>query len=126
MASHCHNEFDAHADSAMPKAAGSNYVWIVNHIFSVPDVLGSWIAPFKRLQEEKVNIMKSPEDFFANMFINIMMRIVGTTIRTALLGMALLAFLFVITAGFIILITWIALPVLVGHFFITGFRIFLI
>lgn len=103
-----------------------NYVWFVNHFFSVPDVAKSWIAPFKRLQEEKVNFIKSPEDFFANLFINIMMRIVGTIIRTALLAMALLSFIFVLCAGLTIFITWLALPVLVGHFFITGFRIFLI
>lgn len=103
-----------------------NYVWFVNHFFSVPDVIRSWIAPFKRLQEEKVSIMKSPEVFFANLFVNLMMRIVGTVIRTALLAMALLSFLFVIGAGVFIFCTWIVLPVLVGHFFITGFRIFLI
>lgn len=102
-----------------------NYLWFVNHIFSVPDVLKSWISPFKRLQEDKVNILKNPEDFFANLFVNIIMRIVGTIIRTALLVIALLFFAVVFALGVSLFLLWTILPVLVGYLFINGIQLLL-
>lgn len=100
-----------------------NYLWFVNHIFSVPDVLKSWMSPFKRLQEEKVNIIKSPEDFFANLFVNIMMRIVGIVIRTALLFVALCFFTAVFMFGIVFAVIWTILPILLIYFFINGIHL---
>lgn len=100
-----------------------NYIWFVNHIFSVPDVLRSWISPFKRLQEDKVNLLKSPEEFFSNLFINIIMRIVGTFIRTALLFIALCFFAVVFAFGVTFILIWMILPILVGYFFINGIQL---
>lgn len=102
-----------------------NYIWFVNHIFSVPDVLRSWISPFKRLQEDKVNLLKNPEDFFANLFVNIVMRIVGTIIRTALLFIALIFFAIVLLFGAVFILLWTILPVLVGYLFIHGIDLLL-
>jgi hypothetical protein len=97
-----------------------NYLWAVNHMFSVPDVLRSLFAPFKRLQEEKVNIIRNPSDFFGNLVVNIIMRIVGFVIRTILIVIALVAFLLVIALGLCVLLLWTILPVLVIYFFVNG------
>ena len=97
-----------------------NYLWFVNHIFSFPDVVKSWISPFKRLQEAKVNILLRPADFFENFVVNIIMRIVGAIIRTALIAIALIGFSFVLVVGLFIFSLWTILPLLIGHFFITG------
>ncbi len=101
-----------------------NYIWFVNHLFSVPDVLMSWFAPFKRLQEDKVNILLKPQDFFANVFVNIMMRIVGFIIRTALIVIALLCFAIVVVSGVLLLVVWTALPILIVNFLINGLGLF--
>ncbi|MEK7117981.1 MAG: hypothetical protein AAB869_00030 [Patescibacteria group bacterium] len=101
-----------------------NYLWVVNRKFSVFDVLRNLFAPFKRLKEEKVNIVHSPSDFFAALVVNIIMRIVGCIVRTALLAVALLAFLIVITLGILGILFWTALPALVAYFFISGLRYF--
>lgn len=101
-----------------------NYLWFVNHVFSFPDVVKSWIAPFKRLQENKVSILVSPEDFFGNMAVNIIMRLVGMVVRSALISIALAAFLLVVLLGLAVVIAWTILPVLVGHFFIIGIQSF--
>ena len=100
-----------------------NYLWFVNHIFSVPDVLRSWVSPFKRLQEDRVNILKNPEDFFANLFVNIIMRIVGFIIRTALLFIASCFFVIVFIFGIVFVLLWTILPILVGYFFINGIQL---
>ncbi len=98
-----------------------NYLWFVNHLFSVPDVLKTWISPWKRLQEDKVNILMKPEDFFANFFVNLMMRLVGFMVRTALLFIALCSFLIIFIGGIMGFFTWLVLPALVVHFLISGF-----
>lgn len=97
-----------------------NYIWFVNHLFSVPDVLRSWFAPFKRLQEEKVSLLLHPEAYFSNFFVNLIMRAVGFMLRTALLTMALACFIVVISGGIFILILWTLLPVLLVDFVINA------
>lgn len=100
-----------------------NYLWFVNHLFSVPDVLRSFFAPFKRLEEAPVNFIKDPGTFFANLFVNLMMRIVGIVLRAAIIMFALLLFLITLVAGAAFLVFWTALPVLVVHFLISGLRL---
>lgn len=101
-----------------------NYLWFVNHLFSVPEVIMSWIAPFKRMEEAKVNILKSPTDFFGNLLVNLIMRIVGFVLRTSIISIALCGFAFVLAFGLCIIALWTVLPLLVVHFFITGFGSF--
>lgn len=100
-----------------------NYLWFVNHLFSVPDVLRSFFAPFKRLEEEPVNIIRDPGQFFSNLFVNFMMRIVGMVLRAALLVIAFLLFFATFLAGLSFLLLWTVLPVLVVYFFVTGIRL---
>ncbi len=97
-----------------------NYIWFVNHLFSVPDVLRSWFAPFKRLQEDKVSLLTNTEAYFSNILVNLIMRVVGFMLRTALLAMALVSFIFVISLGLFMLVLWAALPVLIVDFVING------
>ncbi len=97
-----------------------NYIWFVNHLFSVPDVIKSLFAPFKRLQEAKVNLMLHPEEYFSNMVVNLIMRIVGTLLRTAIILMALLGFLTVLIGGVMFFVLWLALPALVAIFFVNS------
>lgn len=97
-----------------------NYLWFVDHLFSVPDVLRSWISPFRRLKEDNVNILKDPETFFGNLFVNIIMRMVGFVIRTALILIALIAFIAVFAAGAVFIVFWSALPVIIVHLLISG------
>ena len=100
-----------------------NYLWFVNHLFSVPEVAMSLFSPFKRMQENKVNIVKSPSDFFSNLFVNLIMRLVGLMLRSIILLIALVGFVTVFSLGFSTLVTWTLLPVLIGHFFITSIRV---
>ena len=97
-----------------------NYLWFVNHLFSVPDLLKSLFSPFKRIKEEKVNILKSPQDFFGNLVVNTLMRIVGAILRTALIVIALAGFLFVMFLGPAALLLWTIRPMLVMYFFMIG------
>ncbi len=103
-----------------------NYLWFVNHLFSVPEVFGSLLSPWKRLQEDKVSILLHPEEFFGNLFVNIIMRLVGLVVRTALLVIALLCFLIVLIGGILFFTLWTALPILLAHFLISGIKLFIL
>ena len=98
-----------------------NYLWFVNHLFSVSEVFRSLFAPFKRLKEERVNIVRNPGGFFANLTVNIIMRIVGLVVRSALLVIALSSLLLVLTLGVFTIVLWTGLPFLVVYFFMSGF-----
>ena len=102
-----------------------NYMWFVNHLFSVPDVAKSLFAPFKRLQEEKSSILNHPEEFFSNLTVNLIMRIVGFFLRTAIITMALIGFSTVIIAGLMFITLWTVLPPLVVMLFVSGLRSFI-
>ena len=99
-----------------------NYIWFVNHLFSVPDVIKSLFAPFKRLQEEKSSILIHPEEFFSNLLVNIIMRMVGFFLRTVIIFMALLGFTMVIIGGLLLLSLWSILPVLIVVLVINGLK----
>lgn len=100
-----------------------NYIWFVNHLFSVPDVLKTLFAPWKRLQEERVNILQDASAFFGNLFVNLIMRMVGLVVRLGLLAVALCCFGIVFIGGVMFFFLWLALPVLIAHFFISGIRL---
>jgi hypothetical protein len=99
-----------------------NYLWFVNHLFSVPDVFMTWLAPWRRLQEEEINIVKDPQGYFANLFINLIMRIVGFVMRTALLAIALSGFVIIFALGASFLLLWTLLPILIVVFFLNSIR----
>lgn len=69
-----------------------------------------------------MNILLKPSEFFANLVVNIIMRIVGAFIRTAIISIALIGFLLVIFFGVAFLVLWTILPILIGHFFIIGLQ----
>lgn len=96
-----------------------NYFWFIGHLFSVKDVVRSWISPFKRLKEDGVSIVRDPATFFGNMFVNMIMRLVGFVIRTALIAIALLCFLMLAVVGAWFVLFWTALPVVLV-FLLTG------
>jgi hypothetical protein len=97
-----------------------NYLWFVNHLFSVPDVLKSLFAPFKRLQEERGSILLHPEQFFSGLVVNIIMRLVGFFLRSAIITAAFLGFTTVIIGGLMFLALWLTLPVLIVSFLLNG------
>lgn len=97
-----------------------NYLWAVHHVFSLADVLKSLFAPFKRLKEEPVNLIRDPSGFFVNLTVNLIMRIVGFVVRVVFIVLALLAFLAVILFGVVFLLLWTVLPALVIYIFMNG------
>jgi hypothetical protein len=101
-----------------------NYLWFVNHLFSVREVLGTLFSPWKRLQEKTVSPLKDFEGFLGNVFINIMMRLVGLVVRLGLIIVALIGFALITIVGVLLFPLWIFMPFLLVHAFVAAIGLF--
>ncbi len=97
-----------------------NFLWFFNHFFSIFDILRSLFSPFKRLKEDHVSFIKRPGEFFANLFVNLIMRVVGFVLRTMIIAVALASFVVVILVALGFLLFWTVLPALVVSLFVSG------
>jgi len=86
-----------------------NLLWFIVHFFSLPQLMRSWLAPWKRMTEgrgEKWNL----EDLAAFVIVNIISRIIGAILRTTVIITGLLSLTTTIVAGFIVFIFWVFAP----------------
>ena len=100
-----------------------NYIWFVNHLFAVPQVITHMFSPFKRLQEDKVSFIKDPGAYFGNMLVNMIMRVVGFFIRAAIICIAIIGFSFVFLIGAATLVIWTILPALIFFWLTSGIHL---
>ena len=94
-----------------------NFMWFIVHFFSIPLLLRTLFAPWKRITDE--SRPKSIEDFLATHLMNVMSRVLGAMARVAVIACGVL-FLFIgILALFFVLALWVCLPVvsLAGFFY---------
>lgn len=86
-----------------------NFLWFVVHFFSIPQLMRSWLSPWKRMVEdrgEKWNL----EDLAGYIIIGLISRIIGFILRTIIISIGLICLLFTILAGFSVYIFWLAAP----------------
>jgi len=89
-----------------------NFLWFTIHFFSIPQLLRSWFAPFKRIAQnrgDKFNL----EDFASYIIINIISRIIGAIARTAIIIVGCIALLCTIVGGFVTYLFWMVAPFLI-------------
>lgn len=100
-----------------------NFLWFIVHFFSLPQLLRTWISPWKRMTEnrgDKWNL----EDLAAFIIVNLISRIIGFIIRTAVIVVGFSCLIFAVVAGFAVYLFWIAAPfVIIG---LIGFGITLL
>lgn len=89
-----------------------NYIWFVVHLFSIPQLLRSWLSPFKRITESRGNTWNF-EDLASFVIINILSRFVGAIARTAIILVGLLALLITLGVGFVLYTVWMVLPFII-------------
>lgn len=97
-----------------------NYLWGVGHVFSVDILLRTLFVPWHRLGSHTASLFSNPFDFFGDMLVNVMMRIVGFVARIVLLSLALIAAIAVIALFFALFVSWILLPFLLASIFINA------
>lgn len=89
-----------------------NFIWFVVHFFSIPQLMRSWLAPWKRMVEgrgEKWNL----EDLAGFIIIGLLSRIVGFILRTIVITLGLISLSLVVLGGFAVYTFWLVAPVVI-------------
>lgn len=96
----------------------SNLTWFITHLFSIPLLLRTLFAPWKRVQEAYRRT--GFEDLMETLVLNIVSRIFGALVRTFIIGTGLLALLASAAMLFVTYAFWLAAPVLIPFLFLYG------
>jgi len=97
-----------------------NLINFVYNFFSIPILLRSFFAPWRRLGEEYPKDVLKIEEMASVLVINFLMRLVGIVMRTVLIVVGLVTLLLMIILYPVLVIFWLLLPLIVVLLFITG------
>ena len=95
------------------------FLWFVYNFFSIPILLGSLFAPWRRMGEPYRKGFLAAE-FFSTLIVNLLMRLVGFCFRTVVIIVGLLALIATALLGFFGLLVWLALPLILVLLFLWG------
>lgn len=96
-----------------------NILWFLFHFFSLPELTRTFFAPWKRLGENYGSIFDT-EEFFAALVTNILMRIVGISMRIIIISAGCFVLIVASCGALLLLVLWTILPLLSVFAFITG------
>lgn len=101
----------------------TNFLWFTYNFFSLPLLVKTFFAPWKRLHEERAKGAFSLEDIASVIVTNTVMRFVGALMRTAVLFVGTIFVLLVFWVGLIFYVAWVFLPVLCVWSFLYGLSV---
>ena len=98
-----------------------NLLWFVVHFFSLPQLIRSFFAPYRRMTEERGNAFNL-EDLASFVIIGLISRIIGMILRTVVIlcGLAELSILLVLIVTTFVF--WITAPLAIVTLIIIGLR----
>lgn len=97
-----------------------NLTYFVFHFFSIPLLLRTFFAPWKRIEAERETVGLDLKDYFSTKLVNLIMRVVGATMRTILIMIGLACTGAVVVAGLIFFVIWPLVPLLIVVFIVAG------
>ncbi|MBX4198541.1 hypothetical protein KW782_04400 [Candidatus Parcubacteria bacterium] len=96
-----------------------NFIWFLWHFFSIRELFRTLFLPWQRLHETRQG--SAIEDFMSVWIVNSLMIFVGALIRLTVIAFGFVFIIAALVAGSVVLLLWIALPLLIVVFFIMGF-----
>ena len=96
-----------------------NMLWFVWNLFSISFLLDTLFQPFQRIHEVSQRGDELSE-FFSNIAANVLMRIVGTLVRLAVIIIGTVALFVTIVCGITALVVWPFLPIALVSMFLFG------
>lgn len=97
-----------------------NGLWFLSHFFSVALLGRTLFSPWRRLAESYPRRL-APEAMAETLVVNLLMRLVGLTIRVIFLSFSFVVLAGTFLLGWIALIVWLFAPFLIAILFFTGF-----
>jgi len=89
-----------------------NFLWFVIHFFSLPQLMRSWFAPFKRITEERGERFNL-EDLAGFVIIGLLSRLVGAIIRTVIIALGVVTLMLTVVGGFVTYLVWALVPFII-------------
>jgi hypothetical protein len=89
-----------------------NFLWFVIHFFSLPQLMRSWFAPFKRITEDRGDKFDL-EDLASYVIIGFLSRVVGAVARTLIIIVGLITLVLTIAGGFATYLVWALVPFII-------------
>jgi len=89
-----------------------NFLWFVIHFFSLPQLMRSWFAPFKRITEDRGD-RYDLEDLASYVIIGFISRVIGALMRTIIILIGLIALVLTIVGGFVTYLLWALIPFII-------------
>ena len=89
-----------------------NFIWFFYEFFSISLLCKTFFAPYKRLDEGYGNGFNISRIFEA-VIINMLMRLVGVTLRSVLILLGIIFIVLTVVVGFFMLLVWLLAPLLV-------------
>lgn len=85
----------------------------------MPELLRSWISPWKRMTEERTKAW-DVEEFLGSIVINIISRIIGFLMRTVVLIIGTISLTVMLVGGVLVFLVWTVAPALIIFLIILG------
>lgn len=96
-----------------------NFFVFLFNFFSIFLLIRTLFSPWHRMQESYGRI----EDFFGNLIVNTLMRLVGAVIRLIFIIMGVVSVLLCAVLGLAVLAFWLVLPFLLIYTFLQGINL---
>lgn len=98
-----------------------NITWAVTNFFSIPLLLRTFFAPWKRMEDEPEE--GNTEDFFATALVNFLSRIVGAFVRFWIVLIGLFALVGMLAGLLVVLVVWLLAPFIALALIVFGFTL---
>ena len=100
-----------------------NFLWFIWNFFSIPLLLKTLFSPWRRMSEDKKKQGLHPEEFFGNLLVNMIMRVVGIFARLIMILFGLVFLVLTAGLGMVAILIWLTLPVAIPFLFILGLKL---
>lgn len=98
-----------------------NFIVFVFNFFSVPVLVRSYFAPWRRLGEEyPPTMIIDPFNYFSVFLVNLIMRLVGVIMRTIVIVLGMTMTLLLVFSYPLVLFLWLILPLIIVIIFLIG------
>lgn len=96
-----------------------DFFMFVPRFFSIGLLFRTLFSPFQRLKEQYSGGV-NPGEFLSVITVNFLMRLVGLFVRSFFIILGLLSTVFTLILEIFLFIVWLALPILLVFFFVSG------